>query len=171
MCELASSASLGKGLIYSIKVMPTAISTGGDIGLSNLSLKTITLSLYSTCSTKLARVKQLISSNVQILDPHLRPHRGIRIQARILLTPLDSSHLPDIIRCLPDVVRHDHGRYPRDHHGVLSLCPIRFKMGVNGNGHAQEINGIIESFRYYFLVGPFDGCCTRRRERGIGRVE
>jgi hypothetical protein len=28
--------------------MPTAISTGGDIGLSNLSLKTITLSLYST---------------------------------------------------------------------------------------------------------------------------
>jgi solute carrier family 35 protein C2 len=27
--------------------MPTAISTGGDIGLSNLSLKTITLSLYS----------------------------------------------------------------------------------------------------------------------------
>lgn len=31
----------------SVKVMPTAISTGGDIGLSNLSLKTITLSLYS----------------------------------------------------------------------------------------------------------------------------
>lgn len=27
--------------------MPTAVSTGGDIGLSNLSLKTITLSLYS----------------------------------------------------------------------------------------------------------------------------
>jgi hypothetical protein len=32
------------------KIFPTAISTGGDIGLSNLSLKTITLSLYSQFS-------------------------------------------------------------------------------------------------------------------------
>lgn len=30
-----------------LKIFPTAASTAGDIGLSNLSLRTITLSLYS----------------------------------------------------------------------------------------------------------------------------
>jgi hypothetical protein len=35
------------GLISSSKIAPTAISTVGDIGLSNMSLKIITLSLYS----------------------------------------------------------------------------------------------------------------------------
>lgn len=31
------------------KIAPTALSTVGDIGLSNMSLKVITLSLYSKC--------------------------------------------------------------------------------------------------------------------------
>lgn len=30
-----------------MKIIPTAVATGADIGLSNLSLKTITLTLYS----------------------------------------------------------------------------------------------------------------------------
>lgn len=48
MCESSIPWSCsGVKLMNSVKVMPTAISTGGDIGLSNLSLKTITLSLYS----------------------------------------------------------------------------------------------------------------------------
>lgn len=33
---------------YGTRILPTAWTTAGDIGLSNLSLKTITLSLYST---------------------------------------------------------------------------------------------------------------------------
>ncbi|WRT67304.1 uncharacterized protein IL334_004272 [Kwoniella shivajii] len=36
---------------YITKILPTAASTGGDIGLSNLSLKTITLSLYTMCKS------------------------------------------------------------------------------------------------------------------------
>ncbi|KAG9316194.1 triose-phosphate transporter family-domain-containing protein [Chiua virens] len=36
---------------YSIKVVPAAMSTGIDIGLSNLSLKTITLSFYTMCKS------------------------------------------------------------------------------------------------------------------------
>ncbi|WVQ78542.1 hypothetical protein IAT38_000628 [Cryptococcus sp. DSM 104549] len=36
---------------YVTKILPTAASTGGDIGLSNLSLKTITLSLYTMCKS------------------------------------------------------------------------------------------------------------------------
>lgn len=36
---------------YLTKILPTAASTGGDIGLSNLSLKTITLSLYTMCKS------------------------------------------------------------------------------------------------------------------------
>lgn len=32
---------------YATRILPTAWTTAGDIGLSNLSLKTITLSLYS----------------------------------------------------------------------------------------------------------------------------
>ncbi|GMK59391.1 hypothetical protein CspeluHIS016_0704060 [Cutaneotrichosporon spelunceum] len=36
---------------YITRILPTAASTGGDIGLSNLSLKTITLSLYTMCKS------------------------------------------------------------------------------------------------------------------------
>ncbi|KAL7424140.1 hypothetical protein Q5752_001725 [Cryptotrichosporon argae] len=36
---------------YATKVLPTAVATGVDIGLSNLSLKTITLSLYTMCKS------------------------------------------------------------------------------------------------------------------------
>ncbi|KAK8869652.1 hypothetical protein IAR55_000220 [Kwoniella newhampshirensis] len=36
---------------YIAKILPTAASTGGDIGLSNLSLKSITLSLYTMCKS------------------------------------------------------------------------------------------------------------------------
>ncbi|BEI83876.1 hypothetical protein CcaverHIS002_0404800 [Cutaneotrichosporon cavernicola] len=36
---------------YMTRIVPTAMSTGGDIGLSNLSLKTITLSLYTMCKS------------------------------------------------------------------------------------------------------------------------
>ncbi|WWD01214.1 hypothetical protein V866_008155 [Kwoniella sp. B9012] len=36
---------------YVTKILPTAAATGGDIGLSNLSLKTITLSLYTMCKS------------------------------------------------------------------------------------------------------------------------
>nr|XP_031857231.1 uncharacterized protein CI109_007350 [Kwoniella shandongensis]KAA5524303.1 hypothetical protein CI109_007350 [Kwoniella shandongensis] len=36
---------------YLTKILPTAASTSGDIGLSNLSLKTITLSLYTMCKS------------------------------------------------------------------------------------------------------------------------
>ncbi|TFK44489.1 triose-phosphate transporter family-domain-containing protein [Crucibulum laeve] len=36
---------------YSLKVIPTAIATSLDIGLSNLSLKTITLSFYTMCKS------------------------------------------------------------------------------------------------------------------------
>ncbi|WVF72026.1 hypothetical protein IAT40_006838 [Kwoniella sp. CBS 6097] len=36
---------------YVTRILPTAASTGGDIGLSNLSLKTITLSLYTMCKS------------------------------------------------------------------------------------------------------------------------
>ncbi|ORY28288.1 triose-phosphate transporter family-domain-containing protein [Naematelia encephala] len=36
---------------YVAKILPTAASTGGDIGLSNLSLKTISLSLYTMCKS------------------------------------------------------------------------------------------------------------------------
>lgn len=39
----------GIELSCSTKVLPTAMATGGDIGLSNMSLKIITLSLYSEC--------------------------------------------------------------------------------------------------------------------------
>jgi len=37
-------------IFLSLRVAPTAVSTALDIGLSNLSLKTITLSLYSESS-------------------------------------------------------------------------------------------------------------------------
>ena len=44
----------------STKVSPTALSTVGDIGLSNMSLKIITLSLYSEFQlARLARVLAL----------------------------------------------------------------------------------------------------------------
>ncbi|WVR05461.1 hypothetical protein IAU60_002477 [Kwoniella sp. DSM 27419] len=36
---------------YILKILPTSAATGGDIGLSNLSLKTITLSLYTMCKS------------------------------------------------------------------------------------------------------------------------
>ncbi|WVO14028.1 hypothetical protein L204_101653 [Cryptococcus depauperatus] len=38
---------------YLTRILPTAAATGGDIGLSNLSLKTITLSLYTMCKSSL----------------------------------------------------------------------------------------------------------------------
>lgn len=36
-------------VVFRKRALPTAVTTGLDIGLSNLSLKTITLSFYSEC--------------------------------------------------------------------------------------------------------------------------
>ncbi len=50
-CARSGGLGVGAELNDSSKILPTAIATGGDIGLSNLSLKTITLSLYSKSSS------------------------------------------------------------------------------------------------------------------------
>lgn len=49
-CTPASAAESHTDWVSS-KVVPTAVATGGDIGLSNLSLKTITLTLYTMCKS------------------------------------------------------------------------------------------------------------------------
>ena len=42
-----SGSEIARLMLCRSKVLPAAVSTGGDIGLSNMSLKIITLSLYS----------------------------------------------------------------------------------------------------------------------------
>lgn len=56
-------------LYYRTKVIPCGLATGMDIGLSNLSLKTITLSFYSTLVSAIGCGAQLTSCLQQCANP------------------------------------------------------------------------------------------------------
>lgn len=108
---------------------------------------------------------------MQVVNPHLRPHCRLCIQARILLSPIDSRHPPHLIRRLPHAVRHHHRRHPGHHHGLFSLGIVRSTVGTDRDGHAQEINGALEPVRDHLLARTAHGCCPRGCQLGSRGVE
>jgi hypothetical protein len=79
------------------KAVPTAVATGLDIGLSNLSLKMITLSFYSEFPFLVDHdnnFELMISdSNVQIVVPNIRVAIRVSFPARSFLLAPGCSYL------------------------------------------------------------------------------
>ena len=97
--------------LCSTKVVPTAVTTGIDIGLSNLSLKTVTLTLYSEFRMgKQIQDQSLITdtfaltrySDVQVINAHLCAHVRLSLSTRGILRPVDPCHLVHFGRGLSD---------------------------------------------------------------------
>lgn len=149
-------------------VIPTAVATGIDIGLSNLSLKTITLTLYSKLSLNLGIPRANISGNsishVQVISIDLRPRLRLSIQARSLFTSARLRYRVYHLWRVPHGIQRDNSINTWNHHGLLRIRSRWSPVGINTARDAQEGDGHVQPIRNDLLVDTRHGCHARHRQ-------
>ena len=148
--------------VFRTKAFPTGATTAMDIGLSNLSLKFITLSFYSTpmplCIThELTTTATATTSYVQVLIVNLCTPLCLSLSYRSILLAPCIRHYPHLCWCCP------HGRHRnclplyRNAHGVFCVCLRRVTMEPDANLVEKARNGNGHAGRNSILAGSYNG--------------
>ena len=145
------------------KIAPTAMSTVGDIGLSNMSLKVITLSLYSEYPLLSPRLYPH-ASHGKVFRAALCPPLRLSLPRRKVLAPPARRRPAHHVRGVPHGVQHHIGLGARPHHGLLGIRSFRSPMGVDRTRHAPEIHGAEQPIRDDILARPIHGSVCRGRQ-------
>ena len=145
---------------YSKKAGPCGVSTGLDIGLSNLSLKSITLSFYSEALAIIVRHSLSVCSYVQIIVTRLCPPLCLPLSPRATNLALSGHYHRHHRRSRPHGFRRDEVLLHWHDRSAVSISNGWTEMGAHSKAARQGSHGPQQPFRNAFLAGTNHGRYT-----------